>query len=186
MPCGPFTSQSPFTLILCAGPPQCDPPRPQPLRITLSPGFQPGCRLESTTPAASMPATIGHLRTIGELLVIASASLKFTVEYETRRTTSPSGNCASSRSAMRALNASPSFDSSNALNMGRLFHKHLGIFRVGVAAPEIVLRLHFAKAARGAREFAVHHACGPGLVAGGRHQLVGRRRGRKHELHALG
>jgi hypothetical protein len=42
---------------------------------TLSPFFHCGWVLCSTSPAASMPATIGHLRTIGDLLVIASASL---------------------------------------------------------------------------------------------------------------
>jgi hypothetical protein len=42
---------------------------------TGSPTLKAGFELFSTTPAKSMPATIGHVRTMGEVLVSASASL---------------------------------------------------------------------------------------------------------------
>jgi len=74
MPRGSFTSQSPFTRAFCARPPQWFSPTPQPMRMAASPGLKSGCELFSTVPAASMPATIGHLRTMGDLLVMASAS----------------------------------------------------------------------------------------------------------------
>ena len=75
MPAGLRTSQSPFTLAFWASPPQCDSPTPQPLRITESPGFHIGWVLDSTTPAKSMPGTMGQRRTMGEALAIARASL---------------------------------------------------------------------------------------------------------------
>jgi hypothetical protein len=79
MPFGTRTSQSPFTRIFWPRPPQWFSPRPQPLRITSSPAFQSGWPLDSTTPEPSMPATMGQLRTMGERLVSASASLKLIV-----------------------------------------------------------------------------------------------------------
>jgi hypothetical protein len=106
---GRGTSHSLFTRTFWPSPPQWLSPSPQPLRITSSPGFHAGLALDSTTPDASMPATIGHARTIGERLASASASLKLTVEYSTRTVTSPSGSFASSSSETRAWNASPSF-----------------------------------------------------------------------------
>ncbi len=72
---GSGTSHSPFSRAFCASPPQCVSPTPQPFRITRSPAFQSAWLLSRTTPARSMPGTIGNLRTTGELPVIASPSL---------------------------------------------------------------------------------------------------------------
>ncbi len=75
MPSGRRTSQSPRRRAFCARQPQWLSPTPQPFRIARSPGFQSGWALSSITPAPSMPAIIGHLRTMGDLSVMASASL---------------------------------------------------------------------------------------------------------------
>jgi len=48
---------------------------PQPFITTLSPAVHAGEALATTVPAQSMPGTIGHLRTTGDLLVIARPSL---------------------------------------------------------------------------------------------------------------
>ena len=49
---------------------------------------------DSTTPAKSMPGTMGNLRTTGDLPVTASPSLKLTLEYSTRTVTGAFGSCA--------------------------------------------------------------------------------------------
>ena len=72
---GNRTSQSPDTRAFCASPPQCDSPTPQPFWITRSPTVQSACSLAVTVPAKSMPGTIGHFRTTGDLPVIARPSL---------------------------------------------------------------------------------------------------------------
>src|SRR3546814_7474942 len=64
-------------------PPQWLSPTPQPLRTTRSPTFHCGLSLASTTPAKSMPGTIGNLRTTGDLPVTARPSLKLMVENST-------------------------------------------------------------------------------------------------------
>ena len=72
---GSFTSQSPFTRLRVAYPPRCVSPVPQPFSTTRSPAFQSACVLALTTPARSMPGTIGNLRTTGDLPVMARPSL---------------------------------------------------------------------------------------------------------------
>ena len=74
---GGSTSSSHFdsSRAFCERPPQDDSPSPHPVTTTRSPGFQSGLRLASTTPARSIPGTIGHFRTMAPLPVTASASL---------------------------------------------------------------------------------------------------------------
>jgi hypothetical protein len=72
---GSASSQSDFKRAFCARPPQCVSPRPQPVTTMRSPGFHCGLSLASTTPARSMPGTIGQMRAIEPRPVIASASL---------------------------------------------------------------------------------------------------------------
>ena len=72
---GSASSQSDFRRAFCASPPQCVSPSPQPVTTTRSPGFHAAASLASTTPARSMPGTIGQVRAIEPRPVIASASL---------------------------------------------------------------------------------------------------------------
>src|SRR5665213_1486530 len=57
-PAGRATSQSPLTRATSAKAPRCVSPRPQPLRITRSPGFQFGFDDAVTVPAKSMPLAL--------------------------------------------------------------------------------------------------------------------------------
>src|SRR3954468_20872208 len=124
------------------------------------------------------------------------------VEYSTRRVTSPSGRSFSSTCDTLAWNASPDLASISAfitvkacvwcrsLAMGSPVARLLGVQhpRVlgrGMLAAEVILRLHLPQAARRAGELALHHARRRiGLRRFG-HELLGRRIGREHELHAL-
>ena len=72
---GSGISQSPFSRAFWARPPQCFSPTPQPLRTTLSPALKSAFELSVTTPARSMPGTIGKLRTTGDFAVMARPSL---------------------------------------------------------------------------------------------------------------
>ena len=75
IPCGRGINQSPFNFARSAKQPMCVSPTPQPLRINASPAFQSGWVDAMTSPAPSIPGTIGHLRTTGDLPVIANPSL---------------------------------------------------------------------------------------------------------------
>ena len=72
---GSGISQSPLSRARWARPPQWVSPTPQPLSTTRSPAFQSAWLLSVTTPARSMPGTIGNLRTTGDLPVMARPSL---------------------------------------------------------------------------------------------------------------
>ena len=74
-PFGNGISQSALTLACWAKPPQWPSPTPQPLSKTASPTLNSGEVLSSTSPAKSIPGTIGKLLTTGPLPVIAKPSL---------------------------------------------------------------------------------------------------------------
>ena len=74
-PFGRGISQSPLTRASWPNPPQCASPTPQPLRRTISPDLKSALLLSRTSPAKSIPGTIGKLRTTGPLPVMAKPSL---------------------------------------------------------------------------------------------------------------
>ena len=75
MPVGRRISQSPFSLACCARHPMWDSPTPQPFKMTASPACQAGCDEAMTSPAPSIPGTIGQVRTTGAAPVMARPSL---------------------------------------------------------------------------------------------------------------
>jgi hypothetical protein len=72
---GRRTSHWPFSRARPARQPLCVSPTPKPLSTTASPGRHSGDALSTTVPEPSMPATMGQLRTTGDLLVMARPSL---------------------------------------------------------------------------------------------------------------
>src|SRR3954466_2293156 len=117
-----------------------------------------------------------------------------------RSVTSPSGKSFSSTCATLAWNASPDLASIKAFitvkacvwcrsfAMAAPSASRIEDARVlgrRVLAPEVVLRLHLAQAARGPREFAPHHRRGRVRRRRFREQLLGKGVGAQHELHPL-
>ena len=72
---GVATSQLPSRRALPASPPQWLSPTPKPFTRTRSPGLKDAFEDSTTSPAASMPGTMGNFRMTGALPVMASASL---------------------------------------------------------------------------------------------------------------
>ena len=68
-------SHWPLSRARSARQPLWDSPTPKPLSTTWSPAFHRPDSLAVTVPEPSMPATIGQVRTTGERLVMANASL---------------------------------------------------------------------------------------------------------------
>ena len=68
-------SQSPCRRAFAARQPQWLSPTPKPFTSTRSPGLNEAWDDSSTSPAPSMPGTMGNLRMTGALPVMASASL---------------------------------------------------------------------------------------------------------------